>query len=302
MAEFVLGCVQLGLSYGAANRRGKPSHAAALELLGRAQAAGIRSFDVARAYGDAEERLGEAMSDAPVTIITKLSPLSGLSETDSPAKVVAAVDADVAHSRQALRRKRLDCFLLHRAAHRTAFGGAIWQRLRAYQADGVIGRLGVSVQSPLEAHDALADPAVVHIQLPFNLLDWRWRETLVRCAARPDLTVHVRSVFLQGLLAANDPSIWPAIENVDASAVVTEIGRLARDLDRESPADLCLAYVRAQTAIHGVVIGLETIEQLACNLALFAKPALTAAECDQVTARLPHLPEQLLNPALWPKR
>lgn len=302
MAEFVLGCVQLGLAYGAANRSGKPSRVAALDLLGRAMAAGIHSFDVARAYGDAEERLGEALAGAPVTIITKLSPLAGLSETDSLAKVVAAVEADVTRSCEALRRKRLDCFLLHRAVHRTAFKGAIWERLHAYQTEGVIDRLGVSVQSALEAEEALADPAVGHIQLPFNLLDWRWRETLAFCARRPDVTVHVRSVFLQGLLAADNPSIWPVIDGVDANAIVAELNRLVHDFGRENPADLCLAYARAQPAIDGVVIGLETVEQLERNLALFAKPALTAAECEEVTARLPHLPEQLLNPALWPKR
>ena len=36
--------------------------------------------------------------------------------------------------------------------------------------------LGVSVQSPQEALTALACSDVRHIQMPFNLLDWRWRE------------------------------------------------------------------------------------------------------------------------------
>jgi spore coat polysaccharide biosynthesis protein SpsF len=302
MAEFVLGCVQLGLVYGAANRTGKPSHTAALRLLSRAVASGIQTYDVARAYGDAEDRLGEALSARPVGIITKLSPLSTIRDDASADQAVTAVETSIAASREALRRNRLDCLLLHRAAHRTLWGGAAWRRLLDYRSAGVITRLGISAQSAAEADAALADPDVQHIQLPFNLLDRRWTHVLALCAARPDVTVHVRSVFLQGLLAANDAALWPSIEGVDAAAVVTAIKALVRDLHRDSAADLCLAYVRGQPEIHGLVIGLETEDQLDANLALFAKQPLSAAECAIVNAVLPWFPEQLLNPALWPKK
>jgi spore coat polysaccharide biosynthesis protein SpsF len=158
------------------------------------------------------------------------------------------------------------------------------------------------VQSADEAEDALADADVQHIQMPFNILDWRWDRVLSLCATRPDVTVHVRSVFLQGLLAADNPALWPSIEQVDAKDVVTKISALVRDLHRDSAADLCLAYARGQGEIDGLVVGLETEAQLEANLALFAKSPLSAADCARVKAFLPRLPEQLLNPALWPKK
>lgn len=302
MAEFVLGSVQLGLPYGAANRTGKPSREAAVALVRRAAASGIRTFDTARAYGDAEERLGEALSGQPVLVVTKLSPLGDLSE--DPGAAVAAADESVKQSCAALRAGRLDCLLLHRAVHRTQFGGAIWQRLLAYKAAGVIGKLGVSVQSTAEAAEALGCPDVQHIQLPFNLLDWRWREAgiVAMLAARPDVTVHVRSVFLQGLLAAGDAAVWPVIDGVDPEALLAAIDALVHELGRDSAADLCMAYARGQAFIGGVVIGLETETQLEENLRLMRNPPLTAAECRLVEDRLPHCPEQLLNPALWPKK
>lgn len=302
MAEFVLGCVQLGLVYGAANRTGKPTQAYALSLLANAVDQGIRTFDVARAYGDAEERLGEGLHHASVAIVTKLSPLGDLPANATPDEAAKAAQASITQSCLALRRQHLDTVLLHRAEHRTAFDGAIWQCLRSYQAEGVIGKLGVSVQNAAEALDALADGSVRHIQLPFNLLDWRWHNVLARAQSRGDVTLHVRSVFLQGLLAAGDATLWPPINGVDAPHLVAQIASLANDLERESPADLCLAYVRGHAAINGVVIGLETEEQLVANVKLFAKPALTAEQCALVAARLPKMPEQLLNPALWPKR
>lgn len=298
MAEFVLGCVQLGIAYGVANRTGKPSAESAIALLSRAFAEGLWCFDVARAYGDAEDRVGAALSGTPATIVTKLSPLTG---ADTVAVALAGTEASIAESLRALRRERLDVLLLHRAIHRTAFDGILWRRLLELQQAGTIGRLGISAQTPDEVIAALDDPAVVHIQFPYNVLDWRWQNAFEALALRPDVTVHVRSVFLQGLLAADDAQLWPAVPGVDAASLVQALTALANDLERESVADLCLAYVRGHHQIHGAVIGLETIAQLDANFALFAKPALTPAQCATVRARLPQVPEQLLNPALWPR-
>ncbi len=304
MAEFVLGSVQLGLAYGAANKIGKPTRQAALGLVRRAVDSGVRQFDTARAYGDAEERLGEALEGSKAFTVTKLSPLTELLDDAGREQIVAAVDRSIEESLHALRRKSLDCLLLHRCAHITAFGGAIWHRLLEHKQEGRIERLGVSVQTPAEARRALDSANVEHIQLPYNLLDWRWREAgLVNrfLRRRRSLTVHARSVFLQGLLASEDPAVWPKIDGVDPGDVLLQIKSLAEMLGRESIADLCLAYVRGLEFIDGVVIGMETPEQLDLNLRLSVKRPLTPKECWEVEQSVPRLPEQLLNPALWPK-
>jgi aryl-alcohol dehydrogenase-like predicted oxidoreductase len=86
-AELVLGSVQLGVPYGAANRTGKPTRAAALRLVTRAVDAGITKFDTARAYGDSEDRLGEALrTRKAIRTITKLSPLADLAPAHRAAK------------------------------------------------------------------------------------------------------------------------------------------------------------------------------------------------------------------------
>jgi len=303
--ELVLGTVQLGLAYGAANRTGKPARQAALKLVRRAAEAGVREFDTARAYGDSEDRVGEALAGRKaVRAITKLSPLSELGAAASRDEVRRAVDESIARSLESLRRDRIDCLLLHRAQHMWAFDGAIWQRLIERLEDGSVLSLGVSVQSPVEALAALACPDVVHLQLPFNLLDWRWlaRGFQSCLAARPGVTVHARSAFLQGILAADDPKVWPRIRGVNGSAMVRLIASLTRIFERESAADLCLAYARGQNWIDGVVVGLESEDQLDDNLRLFVKPPLGAGDCASLAARIPKLPVALLDPAQWPRR
>jgi aryl-alcohol dehydrogenase-like predicted oxidoreductase len=167
----------------------------------------------------------------------------------------------------------------------------------------VIGRLGVSVQTTAEAAAALGDPEVKHVQLPFNLLDRRWRRAGIdrMLAGRPDVLVHARSVLLQGLLAADSPEPWPRVAGYDAAATVDAVRALVRELGREGPLDLCFAYARAQRWIHGVLVGVATHAELMENVALFARPPLDPEECARVESAFGGLPEALLNPALWPR-
>ena len=303
-ADLVLGTAQLGLTYGAANTRGQPDETQARLILRAAINAGVEWIDTAAAYGTSEARIGAHVPlGSKVRVATKLAPLDEMSEASPMAEVLRAVDESVRRSCYRLRTDRLDALLLHRARHLTWRDGAIWRRLKMLRDGGAIFDLGVSVYTPEEAATALTASCVKHLQLPFNLLDWRWRESGVIEAmrARDDLTVHVRSVYLQGLLAAGREARWPTITGVDAAEMNFKLLDLARELKRDSVADLCLAYARSQDWIDGIVVGMEHVSQLALNLALFKRPALTPAEAAHVEASLPRAPEQLLNPAAWPK-
>ena len=302
-AEFVMGSVQLGLSYGATNRSGKPPRETALRLVRRAANAGVSMFDTARSYGDAEERLGAALAGRrAVRTVTKLDPLNDLHPDASPATVCAAVDQSVAESLAALRLKTLSCVLLHRAEQMASHNGAIWRRLQEHVADGTIEALGISAQTPVEALTALGEPAVTHVQLPFNILDWRWRKAGVIAAleARPSVTIHVRSVFLQGVIASGDAKFWPRISGVDAPATIAWLTQTAEAFDRRSVADLALAFARGQSWIDGVVVGQETEGQLDENLRLCSYPPLSVEDCASIAAAAPHLPATFLDPARWP--
>ena len=305
VSRLVLGTVQIGAPYGAANLTGLPSTERAIRLLRRAHRAGIAAFDTARGYGEAESRIGAAFDgEVQPDTITKLDALTHLPDDASEAEAECAVEESVNASLVNLKRARLDTLLLHRAAHLSSHRGAVWKRLVRLQKAGVIGRLGVSVQSPEEAFEALELRAVTHIQLPFNLIDQRWREAGVPAAtrARSDVTVHARSIYLQGILACDDSRFWPKVHGVDAEGTLYMLDTLAQLYDRMSIADLCLAYVRGQDWISGLVIGMETEEQLDRNLALFDGQPVTADEIADIEPRLPRFPAALLNPALWPPR
>lgn len=303
-AELVLGTVQLGLPYGAANRSGQPTAADAQALLADAARAGVGWLDTARAYGTAEARIGSAMrlpACRGFKVVTKIFPLDGIAADDAAAAVTAA-KASLDASFSALGLDYLDVVLVHRAAHRTAWGGAVWGFLLDQCAKGSIGRLGVSAQTPAEVLELVADGSIRHLQLPINVVDWRWYEAAAALALRPDITVHGRSVYLQGLLVCGDRKLWPRIDGVQPASVLSALGELAAEMHCDGIDDLCVRYVQGLSWVHGLVLGMETRAQLERNLELMARDPLRPEQLEEVRRRMPRLPENLLNPALWPFR
>ena len=299
-APFVLGTAQLGMSYGRANAVGKPTADQAVAMVRAATEAGVRTFDTARAYGDSERMLGlarQALPNAELDLITKLSPLGGLDEAATETTVRDRVRASIYRSLHELRVRALPVVLLHRAAQLDQNGGLIWDELKRMKTEGLINKLGASVQTPDELATALERTGVEHVQLPFNLLDGRWDK--VAAGAGPGVTIHVRSAYLQGLLVTADASMWPRVEGVDPGPMIREMDALVEQFGRESRQDLCLAFVRGASWVDGVVVGAETLDQLTENVRLFQRPPLSPDQQAVVRETFPDMPERLLNPALW---
>lgn len=303
-----MGTAQLGAAYGIANRT-RLDAAEKQALLRRAVSLGVRTFDTARAYGSSEDVLGAFLREngveresAKLAIVTKLDPLAQLAADADPADAVEAAMLSVEASRRALGLEHLPTVLLHRASHIRSHDGAIWDALRQSKADGLIGKLGVSVQSPAELAEAIAHPAVEHVQIPFNLLDWRWNAIaagLARERRRRPLTVHVRSIYLQGLLIAEDARTWERAHVADSVELRGWLSRTASSLGRTGVGDLCLAYAAAQNWVDGIVVGIDNEAQLAENVDMMTRPPLEPAAIARIEAERPRLEAASLDPARW---
>ena len=115
--------------------------------------------------------------------------------------------------------------------------------------------------------------------------------------ARPDVSVHIRSVYLQGLLLS-DAAMWPSAL-VDADEWIGRIDKAVAELGRDSPADLCMAYATGAEWGTTVLVGAETERQLHENLSLALRPPLTSDARVYLQGLFGTVPERLLNPAMW---
>jgi len=305
VSQLVLGTVQLGMQYGINNRSGMPDLDDGQKIIRSAIRYGVSYIDTARAYGHSESVVGAALSggwEGRARVITKLSPLAELDEAVDQPGIEFAVRASVFESCQKLGMARLDVLMLHRASHMTAWHGRAWAELCRLEEEGVITALGVSVQTPKELDQALGNKAIRYVQMPLNLLDWRW-DTLVplieQARAERGVTIHVRSALLQGLLASEDATLWRCAHVDDPASLVDWLKVCQQQFSRESAADLCLAYVRGLPWIDGVCVGMETLEQLSENARLFQHAPLVASEIQVICEGRPTVDARTLNPASW---
>nr|WP_312230584.1 aldo/keto reductase [Pseudomonas sp.] len=305
VAELVLGTAQLGLQYGINNCSGMPSEDEGKKIIRSAIRHGVAYIDTARAYGCSEQVVCAALSSGwsgRAMVITKLSPLSELDQAVESPSIEAVVRASVFESCQKLGMARLDILMVHRAAHIYAWQGRVWAELLRLVDEGVIGQLGASVQYPEELEQVLSNRAVDYVQLPMNLLDWRWDALTPRIEqvkTERGLIVHVRSALLQGLLVSEEPSLWRRAHVVEPDGVVEWMNGCVQAFRREGLVDLCFAYARGVSWVDGVCVGMETYQQFIENARLFQNEPLQASDILQVCKTRPVVEALTLDPAAW---
>lgn len=296
LSLLTLGTAQLGLDYGIANTRGRPSQSAAEAILDGAREGGITCLDTARAYGDAETRIGAWMERTGhrFLLVSKLTSLGDLADEDA----AQAVRLGATDSCRTLGVERLDGYLTHRTDD--LLRPAVADALRALEAEGRIGGFGTSAYTPEHVDRALAVPDLTLIQAPVNALDWRLATSgaLERCVAR-GVSVFARSVFCQGLLFLDPDCVPPYL------APVREVLREFHDLAASSgmtPAALALGVVRSLPGVASIVIGVDSRDQLAANLAAGAAPTPDLALLEAVRAISRRVDPAIIDPRRWPSR
>ena len=288
-SELVLGTAQLGMAYGITNGQGQPDFDQAQALLQAAINLGITSFDTAAGYGESEVILGKVLGhrrDYLYELISKYPPLNDQAWSK---------DYPVFRSLARLRQTQLSTYVLHRADFLK--DSELMGLLQALKAEGYIQKLGVSVQNPAEMELALATEGIEHIQLPVNLLDWRWDEIFQK-PKPPGLRIHARSVFLQGLLAQTQPEILPPGFEAEFKAAFLTLQDLAAQWQLNMKA-LAIGFVRALDWVDELVIGATNISELEEVASYFRQAPLTPAQVDKVRQWRPKVSAQLLNPANW---
>jgi len=297
--KIILGTAQLGLNYGITNQYGKPSLEKALEIIKTALENDITDFDTARAYGDSETVLGIAREKySKMSIITKLDPLKNLDNVSNLKEIHELVDNSIKTSLKNLKLHKLNTLLLHRFHHYN--NKVVWNYLLDKKKEKKIEKLGVSVYSVNEAIIALKDKNIQHIQLPINILDEQWfcNDFLELINKRTDVIVHCRSIFLQGILLSSKDK-WPKLENINADKYVENLNMIVKKFDFKNKIELCLSYVKSIEWIDGLLMGVDTVDQLNENIKLFKVRKLTNNEFKTVRTIFKNVPTILLNPSLW---
>ena len=260
--KIILGTVQLGMNYGFCQNNLYKSKKNIFKILNYAKNNKIKYLDTAEVYGRAEKNIGEFHSSHKINeqfkIVTKLNNLSKIKKKNLNMKVFDSIRNSLFY----LKKTRIDILLIHNYKDLIKHKVSLIKYLKKLQIIGLINEIGVSVYSPREAERCMNIKFVKHIQIPFNLLDQRWLKESFRkkLKFRPDIKIHARSIFLQGLLL-NKQKNWPKWFK-NKNKAVQNIDLISRKFKKKNKADLCLSYVKSFNWIDFIIIGINSLKQL----------------------------------------
>jgi aryl-alcohol dehydrogenase-like predicted oxidoreductase len=284
--KLALGTVQFGLNYGVANTSGQVSSEIAGAILQHAQQAGIDTLDTAIAYGESESVLGN-IGVQPWKVVTKLHAVP-----DACTDVTQWVKSQVQGSLRRMGIDSLHGLLLHRPGQLLeGIGAELYAALQSLKADGLAGKVGISVYGAAELDAFHGRYAFDLVQSPFNILDRSFVDSGWAQRLKNDgVEVHTRSALLQGLLLMPKEKRPAKFERW--KDVWSEWDRWLSETGL-SPLQACLRFTNTLDCIDRVVVGVDNVAQL--------EEIISAAE-----GLLPSLPQfkilqddRLVNPATW---
>jgi len=296
--KLCLGMVQFGMDYGAGGKR-KPPVRDCMDMLDYAVQNGVRAIDTASAYGEAEAVVGGFLARgtvprSAVSIVSKVRPniLDGL----APKAYYGAVRASLEHTLELLGTDYLDGYLYHSA--RYVFDDEKLMVLDRLKKEGLVRAVGVSVYEPGEAVRGVESPLTDMLQLPYSVFDQRMaREGVFPLAKRKHTAIHIRSVFLQGLIVMDETQVP---QNLERARPVVQRVRAFCARWGVSPIALALHFAKAQSEASHLVFGVRDMEQLRQDIRLFgeeADPAVLSA----AGAAFRELDADIIMPSLWAK-
>ena len=284
--RLALGTAQFGQAYGIANSVGQVSTEEASKIINRAWDSGIDTIDTAISYGQSEQRLGDSGVKG-WRIISKL-PVCPYGCSDIKTWVYANVD----QSLERLKVQRLTGLLLHRPDQLLGLNGdRLFKAISNLKSDGKVEKIGISIYDPVELNLLCERYNFDLVQAPFNILDRRlaasgWLNRLHDSG----IEIHVRSVFLQGLLLKAN-GIFPAgFERWGALWESLGDWTINSNLN---PLSATLGHVLSYPQIDRIVVGVDSLAQLNEILASAQPVHQRAPEALATTDT------DLLNPSRW---
>lgn len=263
-ARLGLGTAQFGLDYGVSNPRGRVGESEVRAILDTAAAARLDLVDTAAAYGDAERVLGRSWPfPSPFQVVTKTLRLAeGLDRLEARAR----------RSLERLGLARGHALLVHSAEDLLGPDGrALWARLERLKDQGLFQKIGFSAY-------ASDEPALLArrfkpdlVQVPCSLLD----QTLVRDGtlerlAEQGVEVHLRSVFLQGLLFLPREALPPGLAH--AGPRLSRIRRMLAEAGAD-PLQAALAFALDRPEASAAIVGVTSAAELRAIIAAAHAPA-----------------------------
>lgn len=254
MLNIVLGCAQIGQSYGINNVSGPIALEQLCEIVSCCLDNGICEFDTALGYGDSHSLLGAAFKHLGVRDRVKVTTkINGVNQSTS----YGSLEKIVRECLSCLCINQIENLLIHDLPEFKFMHSKI-RYFEMLKDNGLISHFGLSLYDDKDLDYYSISPSMTAIQCPANLIDRRLLATL-NTNVGSILSVSYRSILLQGLIFKSDdfiachfPGLIQLFKQIDLACNRYSLSRL----------ELFVCYMINKCNNEKIIIGIDNIQQL----------------------------------------
>jgi len=284
--KLAIGTAQFGLNYGISNYSGQVEKKEVNKILDYCKKVGISNLDTANMYGNSENILGD-LGLKGFKVISKISKI------DNPNNAYEETHYSVTNSLESLKLKSLDGIMVHSQNDLLQdYSKKIFKKLYELKLSGIVKSIGISLYSLNDLRRIVKEYDIDFIQFPLNPFDKRVLENeITELLNEKNITIHARSIFLQGLLLKPLNEIPEYFSPWKKFFSDWHEWLRARSL---SPLEGCL-YSLKPLKVERIIIGVGSLNQLKQIVSIYNSNNIVESPI------FGNMDPKLINPSLWKK-
>ena len=284
--KIALGTANFGQKYGLAGKIIK-SDKKIKKIIQFANNSKIKLIDTSNNYGSSETLLGNN-NLKNFKIITKLKISNDEKKSNNLENIVFN---KVEESLLKLNIKKLYAILLHESNDlKSNKRHKLIKVLKKLKKRNLVSKIGISIYNPKELNFIWPFWKPDIVQCPFNILDRRIYESgWLKKLKKNKTEIHVRSIFLQGLLLQNEKSMPRKFKKW--KNIFKKWNNYCKK-ENISKIQGCINFIKSFKKISFVIIGFEDIKQVKNIISYFKndRKSYTTIACNDI---------RLIDPRLW---
>jgi aryl-alcohol dehydrogenase-like predicted oxidoreductase len=318
--KLIIGTVQFGINYGITNANGQIKNEELDKIFEFCKNKNILYFDTAQDYGNSEDIISYYIKHNNANYTKNVNNNNNNNNNiynnkiiNKPFNIITKAkfkNKNINDTIQISLKKFniIDIFLLH--SFEDYRNKKVINTLLKYKKNNIIKQIGVSIYNIEDAITLLKENIIDVIQIPFNYLDNQWLENEefqnllkykdnAKDNKMKTIEIHVRSIFLQGLLL-NSPLKYPInIKKEEFDNLQQIINDITTKL-KLSKLELCFAFINSFEWISKFLIGIDNFEHLSLNYEIINKNLkLKIEDIDFIKSKIKYINKNLISPLNW---
>lgn len=250
-----IGSAQFGFRYGICNKIGIVKKQEVKKIINYCKIKKINSIDTAQGYGNSHKLLG-SLNLNKFQITTKISNIKKKKIND----LESFVNLEVEKILKELNKKKVYALLIHDVSQlRGRFGKNLYNVLQNLKKNKKFIKLGISVYTKKELDFILKNYNIDIVNLPVSVANQEFcKKNYLLKLKKKNIEIHVRSIFLQGLLLSNSKYLPKRFKN---NKFFLEWFNWLK-INNYNPLEASLGFIKDIKYIKKIIIGVDSYYQL----------------------------------------